>query len=491
MSDTISAIPEIMSNARLAFEKYSRVSTGKRAVFLETIAEEIENKREALVNLANLETNLPLPRLNGEIGRTTGQLKMFANLIKEGSWVEAVIDLPDAERVPAKPDTRKMLVPLGPVIVFGASNFPFAFSTAGGDTASALASGSTVVIKGHPAHAKTSEMVFEAIQIAIKKCEIPENTVQHVPGDSHETGKALVMHPLSTAVAFTGSQAGGKALIEYARQREIPVPVYAEMSSINPVVLLPETLGSNTTSLAKTFAGSVTLGMGQFCTKPGLFFALKGENLNQFILLLLEELKLISKHKMLHEGIAQAYEKLLQHLGTQQEVSFLSDSEKFTEEMKPEAIIAKVKAESFLKNPGLSEEIFGPYALIVECEDLNELKSALKSLKGQLTATIMGTDQDFDLHADIIELQTSLAGRVILNAAPTGVEVCASMVHGGGYPSTSDEKFTSVGSSSIKRWVRPVCFQGFRNNMLPDALKNENPLGIWRIIDNKFTQKTI
>ncbi len=488
MSSYQSIVSEAMTLAQEAFEVYQKVSGKKRAEFLVAIAEEIESLRDALVATAHQETNLPFPRLNGEIGRTTGQLKMFAQLVAEGSWVEATIDSPNAERVPPKPDTRKMLVPIGPVVVFGASNFPFAFSTAGGDTASALASGSSVVIKGHSAHARTSELVFSAIQKAIKRCGLHPQTVQHLLGAGAEVGRALILHPNTTAVGFTGSQAGGKALQSYAQQREIPIPIYAEMSSINPVVLFPETLTLNAASLAKTFAGSITLGMGQFCTKPGLLFAIESEGLSSFMAYLQTEISQAPLHKMLHLGIAKTYNTAVKTMVQQAGVGVVTNTRTSDDEQTPFPTIAKVSSKAFIANPTLHEEAFGPYALIVVCEDKNDLANALKNLKGQLTATLMATDDDIKNYQEIVALQTSLAGRVILNAPPTGVEVAASMVHGGAYPSTFDAKYTSVGTSAIKRWVKPICLQGFRDWMLPDELKNDNPLKIWRIVDNVFQQ---
>ena len=485
------AVNEIMQQSKKAFESYKNKNAAERAAFLLCIADCIEEKREALVQTANEETNLPAVRLNGEITRTTGQLKMFANLIAESSWIEAAIDTADPNRTPPKPDTRKMLLPVGPVVVFGASNFPFAFSTAGGDTASALASGSTVVIKGHSAHAKTSSLVFEAIQKAIGKTNMPAHTVQHILGAGNSVGKELVVHPFTTAVGFTGSLHGGKALVSYTQQREIPIPVFAEMSSINPVVFLPDTLLNNSVMLAQMFANSITLGAGQFCTNPGLMIALESEALNDFLQSLGDAVSAIAPQKMLHTGISESYNSGLKKMLAEKGITIIAHANQQPQQLGAQATIAKVAAETFLQNPHLHEEVFGPYSLMVVCRDKNEMIAVLNSIKGQLTATVMGTDEDFKNHTDIIEIQTSLAGRVILNNAPTGVEVCASMVHGGPYPATTDARFTSVGTSAIKRWVRPVCFQNFTNLLLPDELKNNNPLNIWRLVNNQFTKDTI
>lgn len=488
---TSTAVNDIMQQAKNAFDLYKKKTAAERAFFLQTIADCMEENREVLVQTANAESNLPAARLNGEISRTTGQLKMFANLITEGSWIEAAIDTADALRIPPKPDTRKILLPIGPVVVFGASNFPFAFSTAGGDTASALASGSTVVVKGHSAHGKTSLLIFEAIQKAIEKTGMPAHTVQHVQGPGNTVGKELVKHPLTTGVGFTGSLQGGKALVGYAQQREIPIPVFAEMSSINPVVFLPDTLKNNNDSLAQLFAGSITLGMGQFCTNPGLMIAIDSEALHQYLQLLGDAITAIAPQKMLHTGIAESYNIGLKKMLAEKGITLVAQSNQPAQQLEAQPSIAKVAAAAFLQNHQLHEEVFGPYSLMIICQDKNEMKAVLNAVKGQLTATIMGTATDFENHADIIELQTSLAGRVILNNAPTGVEVNASMVHGGPYPATTDARFTSVGTSAIKRWVRPICFQNFTNTLLPDALKNENPLHIWRLVNNNFTKEII
>lgn len=478
----------VMTNALESFQTYKNVPGKERASFLNHIADEIEKISSELVKIAGEETNLSQARLNGELKRTTIQLKMFAALLMEGSWVEAAIDTADKTRTPAKSDIRKMLQPVGPVIVFGASNFPFAFSTAGGDTASALASGSTIVIKGHSAHSKTSELVFTAIQKAIRTSKMPEYTVQHVLGPGNSIGKALVLHPAAAGVGFTGSFLAGKALVEYASSRDVPIPVFAEMSSINPAVFLPDALDKHAVALSNTFAGSITLGVGQFCTNPGLLIMLESNKTDHFLALLSEEIYKVFPQKMLHTGIAQSYSKNANRMLEQKGVKVITHASEHVEDLLAHPILAKVKANEFLINPILQEEVFGPFSLIVVCNNKNELKLVLSQLKGQLTTTILATEEDIRLHRDIIDMQTALAGRIILNEVPTGVEVCASMVHGGPYPATTDSRFTSVGTTAIKRWVRPVCLQGFTDALLPDSLKDANPLGIWRLINNEFTK---
>ncbi len=484
-------IDAVMQNAVIGFDEYKKLPAVKRAAFLEAIASEIEKLSEQLVEIANEETNLPLARLNGELTRTTSQLKMFATLIKEGSWVEASIDTADNNRNPPKPDLRKMLVPLGPVIVFGASNFPFAFSTAGGDTASALASGCSVVIKAHPAHPKTSLTVFNAIQSAIKISSVPEYTVQHVEGSSNSTGEMLAKHTHTKAVGFTGSFKGGTALVEYAHQREVPIPVFAEMSSINPVVFYPDTLSKNAASLATMFANSITLGVGQFCTNPGILLGMKGEEFDTFLSLLGNQISKVLPQKMLHSGICTSYENGLAEMLDQKGLQVIAQSLSEAKEIEAAALIASVSAKDFLSNDHFKEEVFGPYSLSVICDDKEQLMQCLQSLKGQLTSTIIATEKDINDHVDIIALQHTLAGRILLNNAPTGVEVCASMVHGGPYPATTDSRFTSVGTTAIKRWVRPICLQNFNDNMLPDPLKNSNPLNILRLINNVYTRDAL
>ncbi|WP_232373116.1 aldehyde dehydrogenase (NADP(+)) [Pinibacter aurantiacus] len=484
-------IAEVMERSGKAFADYKKLSPQKRADFLLAIAAHIEDAREELILLAQEETNLPQGRLNNEITRTTTQLKMFASLLQEGSWVEATIDTDIDGSVPAKPDTRKILLPTGPVIVFGASNFPFAFSTAGGDTASALAAGCPVVVKGHSAHAQTSLRVFKAIEAAIAQVQVPAYTVQHVMGPGSAVGKQLVMHPAAKGVGFTGSYNGGTALVEYARQRSIPIPVFAEMSSINPVVFYPDTLAKNATNLATTFAASITLGMGQFCTNPGLLIGIEGSAFEGFLELLAAAIKEVLPQKMLHTSIHTAYETGLKKILSLEGIRELGRSCKEAAVLEGTPVVAMVQAKDFLANEHFTEEVFGPFSLAVSCRDKEELQQVLKSLKGQLTSTIVATPEDIRAFEDVIELQHNLAGRIILNNAPTGVEVCASMVHGGPFPATTDERFTSVGTSAIKRWVRPVCFQNFLDEMLPAALQNSNPLGILRLVNNQYTRDAI
>lgn len=481
----ITILPEIdliMEQSMQAFLAYKKINYKERAAFLERIAFEIESLGEVLIQTTQTETNLPEARLLGERGRTTMQLRMFAAMLLEGSWVEASVDHAIPERVPAKPDIRKMLVPVGPVVVFGASNFPYAYSTAGGDTASALAAGNSVVVKAHPAHPKTSQLIASAISKAIAFCNMPAHTFQHVEGNSFETGKALVQQANTAAVGFTGSFSGGRALYDYAAVRPKPIPVFSEMGSTNPVLLLPDALEINAETIASQYAGSITLGVGQFCTNPGLLIGIRSAALDRFKISLVNAINQVPAAKMLHLGILNAYQKnrskALSVSGVQQlsvETTIDSDT--------ANALIATVSGVDFHNNAILKEEVFGPYALLIECTDIAEVKKIWNAVSGQLTTSLMGTDQDFNTNPELIEMATAIAGRVLLNGVPTGVDVCASMVHGGPYPATTDSRFTAVGINAVKRWVRPVCYQNCPDHLLPDALKESNPLQIKRMVD--------
>lgn len=485
VSNTITSLPTIdlvMEQSKQSFVAYKKTTATDRATFLNRIALEIEALGDELIRTTQSETNLPEARLLGERGRTTMQLRMFAAMLLEGSWVEASIDHAIPEKTPAKPDIRKMLVPLGPVVVFGASNFPYAYSTAGGDTASALASGCTVVVKAHPAHLKTSQLVATAIENAIQFCNMPQHCFQHVSGSSFETGKALVQQANTCAVGFTGSFSGGKALYDYAAVRPKPIPVFSEMGSTNPVLLLENALEQNAEIIATQYAGSITLGVGQFCTNPGLLIGVSSKGLEQFKIALTNAMNQVAPAKMLHEGIQNAYEANRSKALKTEGVNLLSNLSIENPNLATPAF-AQVSGLDFLKYDNLREEVFGPYALLVECNDMEELKRVWHSVSGQLTSSIMATDIDFENHPGLIEEATEIAGRVLLNGVPTGVEVCASMVHGGPYPATTDSRFTAVGINAVKRWVRPVCFQNCPDHLLPDALKESNPLQIKRMVD--------
>lgn len=487
----LTEIDATLQRAWMAFHQYRSLSLKQRAVFLRTIAAALENSGDELIQIAMQETNLPEARLRNERGRTAFQLTSYADALERGDWLEARIDTALPERNPPKPDIRKTMVPLGPVVVFGSSNFPFAFSTAGGDTACALAAGCPVVVKAHPAHVHTSTMVADLILKAVRDCDMPHGVFSHVYGASFDVGEALVKHPFTKAVGFTGSYTGGRQLFDWGHQRKDPIPVFAEMGSTNPVFLLPEKLKQAPAELAKIYVASVTLGVGQFCTNPGIALGIDGDDLHQFIAAAGQEIQGVAPAKMLHVGIAKAYAEKRAHALAQDEVTVVAEAEGATTEHCGPATVATVTGETFLRNTHLHGEVFGPYALIVRCRDMAEMTEVARHLEGQLTCTVMATQNELAQHTELIEWIKDRCGRLILNSVPTGVEVCLSMQHGGPFPATTDARFTSVGADGIKRFVRPLAFQNWANALLPDELKNENPLGIYRTVNNEHTRERI
>jgi alpha-ketoglutaric semialdehyde dehydrogenase len=484
-------INEVLAKAVDAFQEYKKYSLKQRADFMRTIAIEIDALGDELINTTASETNLPLARLNGERARTIFQLNSYADATEAGNWLNASIDTANAERVPPKPDTRKTCVPLGPVVVFGASNFPFAYSTAGGDTACAFAAGCPVIVKAHPAHLKTSILMASAIFTAAKKCNMPEGIFAHVQGAGFETGEYLAKHPKVKAIGFTGSFAGGKALFDWANQRKEPIPVFAEMGSVNPVFLLPEKLATETESLAKQLASSVTLGMGQFCTNPGLIIAIDGNPLNKFIQYLRKEIEVLVPSAMLHQGIASNYGQKLEVALCQKGVQVIGESTAKTSVGQGQITLATATADTFLKNPILHQEVFGPYSLLIQCVNEKEVIAVAKALEGQLTTTLMATAKDVKTHEELLTELQEICGRLIFNNVPTGVEVSLSMHHGGPFPASTDSRFTSVGADGIKRFARPFCYQNCDDEFLPDELKNANPLQIVRTVNNVVTKDSI
>lgn len=486
-------IEQAVAKAATAFLLYKKTPPEARAHFLETIADEMLALGDALIQRAMLETGLPEARLTGERGRTVNQLKLFAALLREGSWVEAVIDpaLPERKPLP-RPDLRKMLHPLGPVVVFGASNFPFAFSTAGGDTASALAAGCSVIVKAHGSHLGVNEMVANAIVSAAVKCGLPDGVFSSLIGEGARLGQTLAKHPAVKAIGFTGSYRAGTALYKTAvNERETPIPVYAEMSSINPVLLLPNKLNTDGEKVAAGLAGSVALGVGQFCTNPGLLFAINGDATDAFVAKLTEHLKATPEAVMLNAAICKAYYKERETIAGENGVKTLLVGDDHSASYKGSPALLEVSAADFVANPQLQNEIFGPASLLVRCNDEAELLSAVQSLHGQLTGTVFGTAADCEAFAALIETLTERVGRIVYNGVPTGVEVCHAMVHGGPHPATTDARSTSVGADAIKRFVRPVCYQDCPEEFLPDALKDGNPLGILRKVDGRYTKEPV
>lgn len=488
---TMQEVDLTMQNAWNAFHVYRKFSLKQRAAFIKAIAVELENCGDALIHTAMSETNLPEARLRGERARTIFQLNSYAEACERGEWLEARIDTAIPDKAPPKPDIRKVLVPLGPVVVFGASNFPFAYSTAGGDTACAFAAGCPVIVKAHPAHAETSEIVSKAIMTAAGKCKMPKGIFAHVHGASFEVGKALVTHPHTKAVGFTGSYLGGKQLFDWGNQRKEPIPVFAEMGSINPVFLLPEKLKASANEIATMYAGSITLGVGQFCTNPGLIIGIESDALKTFVHDLGKAIQLIAPAPMLHTGIVTAYKKNKGNALLQEEVHLVAESETTVKENEGLPTIATATGQAFLNNPVLHQEVFGPYSIIIRCKDMTEMIEVARHVEGQLTSTLMATEADIKQNDELVEAVKNICGRFILNGVPTGVEVCLSMQHGGPFPACSDSRFTSVGADGIKRFARPLAFQNWGNGLLPDELKNENPLGIYRTVNNELTRSVV
>jgi NADP-dependent aldehyde dehydrogenase len=483
---TFQEIDEAISKAENAFLAYSKKSGRERALFLETIADEIIALGDGLIKRCCEETGLTEARLTGERGRTVNQLKLFASLLKEGSWVDARIDNADPNRQPTpKPDIRSMQRAVGPVGIFGASNFPLAFSVAGGDTASALAAGCPVVAKAHPAHPGTCEMIAHAIVKAVDKVKMPSGTFSMVHGYSTEVGMEIVRHPLIKAVGFTGSFGGGRAIFDAATQRQTPIPVYAEMGSANPVFILPGALREKKDAIAKGLAASATLGVGQFCTKPGLVFFEESEDAAQFQKAAAGNFQEVAAATMLTPRIHEAFVSGIEKLRRQKSIALLAKGKAGEERFRGVGHLFQTNARNFLANEHLEEENFGPSTLAVTASNKSELIEIAQKLKGHLTATLWATEDDLDDYADLTAILERKAGRLIINGFPTGVEVCHAMVHGGPFPATTDSRTTSVGTAAITRFARPVCYQNFPDNLLPDELKNANPLAIWRLVNGE------
>lgn len=482
---TPAEVDEAIELSAWAFASYSQTTGKARATFLRRAADGFDARREELAERAHLETALPMPRLLGEVGRTVGQLRMFAGVVEEGSWVQARIDpaLPERQPLP-RPDIRSMLRPLGPVAVFGASNFPLAFSVAGGDTASALAAGCPVVVKAHPAHPGTSELAGQILAEAVAAEGLHPGVFSLIFDSGIEAGSTLVRHPLIRAVAFTGSLRAGRALMNMAAARPDPIPCFTEMSSGNPVFVLPGALRKGPAALAASLFGSFTLGAGQFCTKPGIVLVPEAPEGQAFF----DELKsLVEKaapFTLLTSGIAREYGRATKERAA--EIPVAAQAAEAGPACMAGAKLFTVCLDEFLAKPGLADEIFGPNTLLVHCDSTQDFVRAAGALDGHLTATLLGDDDDLAANRELIQVLEQKAGRLIFNGMPTGVEVTHAMVHGGPYPATSDPRFTSVGSLAIYRFARPVCFQGFPQAMLPEELQDANPLGIRRLRDGKL-----
>ncbi len=461
--------------AAAAFDAFRNTGNEERAKFLETIAEQIEALGDGLLERAHLETGLPLARLTGERGRTTGQLRLFASELRNGGWMGVRVDqaMPDRKPLP-RSDLRQRKMPVGPVAVFGASNFPLAFSVAGGDTASALAAGCPVVAKGHPAHPGTGELVARAIVAAVAACKLPEGVFSLLNGTSNELGATLVAHPAIKAVGFTGSRGGGMALVKIAGERAEPIPVYAEMSSINPVVLLPTALAQRAEALGRDFVNSLTMGVGQFCTNPGFVLGIDGPDLQRFIAAASAAVNAVVPATMLTPGIHGVYERGVEQLIAQQQIQLLARAQPSAQGPHcGRAVLFGVSAQDVFSNAAITHEVFGASSVVVRCANEAELVQVLEHLEGQLTATLHVEPADHALAARLVPVMERKAGRILVNGWPTGVEVSHAIVHGGPFPATSDGRSTSVGTLAIERFLRPVCYQDFPDELLPAALRRD------------------
>ncbi len=491
MEATDQEVDTALSQADAAYDQITDLTPAQRADFLDAIAIQIEALGDDLIDRASAETALPAARLTGERGRTMNQLNQFAQLVREGSWVEARIDhaIPDRQPLP-KVDVRRMLVPIGPVVVFGASNFPLAFSVAGGDTASALAAGCPVIIKAHPAHPGTCELIAMAIERAIERTKVPPAIFSMVHGQGPEVGMAMVKHPLTKAIGFTGSLAAGRAIYNAAAARPEPIPVYAEMGSANPIFVLPSAVTDRGKQIAEALCQSVTLGVGQFCTNPGLVLGLRDKPFDQFIDLCSQHFASAATGTMLHPGIGRNYQSRMNKIKDTSGVDLRAQSlekQSPTTTCGPAGLFVS-DATTFLSNSDLSEEIFGPSTIAIACNDIEQLYESAHHLPGQLTITIHGTEQDLEEFDSLIAILQRKAGRLVFNGFPTGVEVCPSMHHGGPYPATTDARTTSVGTAAIQRFSRPVCYQQFPQSALPVQLRDHNEMEIMRLVDGKWTK---
>jgi NADP-dependent aldehyde dehydrogenase len=470
--------------AAAAAAPFAALEPESRAAFIDAVAEEMLGIGDVLVETAMAETGLPRVRLEGERMRTVNQLRMFAAEVRDGHWLEVVIDSALPDRAPPRGDLRRMNVPLGPVAVFGASNFPLAFSVAGGDTASAFAAGCPVVVKGHPAHPGTGELVARAVRRAVAARGLPEGVCCYLPGRANELGGALVADPRIKAVGFTGSRSGGLALVAIAAKREEPIPVYAEMSSINPVLLMPAALAARAEAIGEGFAGSLTLGAGQFCTNPGIVIAIDGPDLDRFIAAASAALGELEPGVMLTSGIHSAYSAGIAAI--EGRAKRIASGKQSTSPNRCGAAVFETTASAFSSDKALSSEVFGASSLVVRCRDMDEVAAAITGLEGQLTATIQLDAADETDAARVLPLLQAKAGRILANGWPTGVEVTHAMVHGGPFPATSDGRTTSVGTLAMMRFLRPVCLQDMPEALLPPALKAANPWKLPRRMDGRW-----
>ncbi|MEM8484317.1 MAG: aldehyde dehydrogenase (NADP(+)) [Bacteroidota bacterium] len=489
-------VAEVAAAAKAAADSFDALRTATveaRGQLLDHIADEIMALGDDLLEMAHQETGLPMGRCTGERGRAVNQIRLFANVIREGSWVNARIDTANPDRTPApKPDVRSMLVGIGPVAVFGASNFPLAIGVAGTDTVTALGAGCPVVVKAHPAHPGTSELLAMAITKAVKAAGFPAGIFSMVHGRGHEVGLAMARDPHIKAVAFTGGLRGGRALFDAAAARPEPIPVYAEMGSTNPVFLLPGALKARSADIAKGYLQSVNLGVGQFCTNPGILLGLKGEGMSSFQQASGELATAVTPATMLHAGISKAFADGVDKIGQTPGVSVLGQSaDAPAVATQAGCAIFATDIDTLKQTPYLMEEVFGPTSIVVACNSVEEMEEMAEGLEGHLSATVHGTPEDLAAHKNLIQILEKKVGRIIINGYPTGIEVCAAMHHGGPYPASTDSHYTSIGTGSLLRFGRPVCYQGFPNDLLPPQLRNANEKGIWRMVNNEMTRENV
>ncbi len=491
---TAAMADEALRAADGAFDALRTADSETRAAFLESLAEEILALGDALLERAHAETGLPLARLTGERARTMYQCRMFAHLIREGSWAEASIDKAQPERQPLpKPDVRRVLMPVGPVVVFGASNFPFAIGVVGTDTVCALASGCPVVVKAHPAHPGTCEMLSRAVFHALRKNGLPDGCFSMLHGRGNDIGVELVKHPLTQAVGFTGSLKGGRALFDVANARPRPIPFYGEMGSINPVFVLPGALKERAAKMAEAYVQSVTMGVGQFCTNPAIVLGLQSAELDTFVQSAGENARKVAPQSMLHRGIHEAYNAgtAVWHTVSGLELAGQSDAQPDNDASQAACRIFTTTLDVLEGNEELRHEVFGPCSIVTQCPTLDDLLNFARNLDGQLTAAIHGTPEDLREYAPLVRILERKVGRIIFNGFGTGIEPCPSMHHGGPYPAATHSFFTSIGTGSIYRFVRPVCFQGFPDDCLPEALQNSNPRHSMRLVDGVLTRDPV
>lgn len=472
-----------------SFDDYRSLPVETRAKFLDGIAAEIEILGDRLIERTMQETGLARPRVENERNRAVSQLRLFASVVRDGSWAAPRIDHANPDRKPLpKPDVRRVLIPVGPVAVFGASNFPLAISVVGNDTVAAFAAGCTVVVKAHPGHPGTCELLAGAVVKAARSSGVPDGVFSMVHGKGNEVGQALVKHPLIRAVGFTGSLQGGRALFAAVNSRPVPIPIFAEMGSVNPVFLLPGALQARSEQIGKGFVSSMSVSCGQLCTQPGLAIGVKSPEFSNFLGVAKSAIQEVAPQTLLHPGIYQAYGTGRDRIAAQPEVTLFGKSSAAPDKVKhqAEALLFEVSAKKFMENPVLHEEVFGPLSVIVQCEANSDLEKIAESLDGSLTATLHGTPDDLRANRRLIQILERKVGRIIFNGYPTGVEVCHAMNHGGPYPATFDGQSTSIGTASIFRFARPVCYQDFPDDVLPETLQESNPAKVWRLVDGEF-----